>query len=68
MHKNDIISLCSLVVGLASAFTLGTPAATALDTITNGHGSQVLAGLFVLGVLASQVIRVLNAPAQGGKQ
>ena len=67
MHKNDIVALCSLLVGLGSAFTIGTPGAVALDTVTAGHGQIALAALAVLGIVASQVIRVLNAPAQGGK-
>ncbi len=66
MHRNDILALASLIVGLASAFTVGTPGAAMLDTITAGHGALALAILGALGIIGNQVIRMLNAPAQGG--
>lgn len=78
MTKKDILSICSLTTGLALAFSAGTPAAAALDTVTFGHGNYVLAALGLASIVASQVIRVLsvpavssnsaNPPAQGGPQ
>lgn len=64
MHRNDLIALCSTIVGISSAVSIGSPLADALDTVTLGHGKFALAALAIAGVVAGQVLRILNAPAQ----
>lgn len=67
MHKNDVVAICSLIVGLAAAFTAGTPAAASLDTVTLGHGNYALAVIGILGIVASQIARVLGSPSSTQK-
>lgn len=62
MHKNDVLALCSTIVGigsLAGDSTLGGY----LDTALGNHATSItLAVIGALGVIAGQVLRVLGAP------
>ena len=62
MHIRDILSLCTLLVGISSAVAL-PGIGDSLDTVTGGHGKLALAILAIVGVVASQVIRVYSVPA-----
>ncbi len=62
MHRSDIISLCSMLVGIASAVSI-PGFGDNLDAISGGHGKTLLSIIAVLGVVGAQVIRVLSNPA-----
>lgn len=66
MHRNDLISLCSLLVGISSAVAVPS-IGTSLNIVTAGHGPLALSILAVLGVVASQVIRVYSVPTPPSK-
>lgn len=61
MHKNDVLSILSLVVGISS---LATDAAFSnqLSTLLGGSAPGILAVLGLLGTVAAQVIRILSVP------
>ncbi len=66
MHRNDLISLCSLLVGISSAVAVPS-VGSSLNVVTGGHGQLALSILAVLGVVAAQVIRVYSVPTPQGK-
>ena len=63
MHRNDLLALLSVLIGIGS---LATDAAfgAQINTIFGGHaGSIVLASIGAIGVIASQVLRVFGSPS-----
>ena len=65
LHRNDILSLASLLVGLASSAAALTPV---LSSFLPEHVANIILGaLGVAGILASQVIRVYSVPADTGQ-
>ncbi len=66
MHRNDILSLASLLVGIASLAT-DSAFSGALSSLLPGNAAKIaLAVLGILGMVASQVIRVYSVPADTG--
>lgn len=64
MHRNDVIAILSTLVGVASLASDGA-FGTSLDTVLGSHIATIaLAALGIVGMVAGQVIRALNAPAQ----
>lgn len=62
MHSADAKALLSVIVGVGA---LATDAAfgTDLNALFGAHTSAILAGIGAAGIIASQVLRVLNAPS-----
>lgn len=58
MKTTDIVSICAVIVALASAIS-----EPALETIAPGHGAYIAAVLTVAGLAAGAIIRVLNNKA-----
>ncbi len=65
LHRNDILSLASLLVGLASSAAALTPV---LSSFLPAHVANIVLGVLgAVGILASQVIRVYSVPADTGQ-
>lgn len=62
MHRNDLISICSFIVALGAGLTAGSPLASALDTVTFGHGQYALAVIALVAFAAGSVLRVISNP------
>lgn len=67
MHKNDLLALLSCVAGVGSLAT-DVAFGSDLNKALGPHAAAVLAGIGATGLIANQLIRVLNAPAHSGVQ
>jgi len=65
LHRNDVLSLCSLIMGLAST---GAALDPVLSSFLPSHIASIVLGVLgAAGILASQVIRVYSVPADTGQ-
>ena len=63
MHKSDVLSICSLVVGVA-ALAGDAGFANALDSLFGNNAARItLAAIGLLGIVASQIMRALTNPS-----
>jgi hypothetical protein len=63
MHRNDILALVTLLVGVASLAADSTFSGE-LTALFGVYTPKILAVLGLLGMVGSQVIRVLSVPTQ----
>lgn len=61
MHRNDVIALITLLVGIASLAADST-FSSELSALFGAATPKILAVLGILGTVGSQVIRILNVP------
>ncbi len=63
MHRNDIVAVLLMVVGISS---LTTDAAfqSELSSLFGSAAPKVLAVLGIVGTVGSQIIRILSVPTQ----
>jgi hypothetical protein len=55
VKTSDIVSICSVIVGIASVIS-----APALEIVAPGHGTYIAGVLALAGLGAGQIIRVLT--------
>ncbi|HEV7180150.1 MAG TPA: hypothetical protein VIG51_03915 [Candidatus Baltobacteraceae bacterium] len=62
MHKNDMAAVLTAFVGIGA---LASDAAFGqyLQLLLGAHAQQILAGLGMVGLLASTILRVLGSPS-----
>lgn len=65
VHKLDLASLCSLIVGIASLVSIPL-FSDSLTTLAGPYAKDVLAALALAGLIASQVLRIIGSPSGGG--
>jgi hypothetical protein len=62
MTRNDIISLCSTIVGIC-ALASAAGFQQSIDSIAPGWGTKVVAVLGLAGLVAGQIVRTLSNPS-----
>jgi hypothetical protein len=62
MTRNDIISLCAQIAGIA-ALASAAGFQGAIDAVFPGWGVKTVAVLGLVGLVAGQVVRVLSNPS-----
>ena len=63
MHKYDVLALLSVLVGVGS-LSADTAFGTQLNALFGSHDATIaLSALGLLGIVASQILRVLGSPS-----